>query len=259
MILNNRLKHLSFKILKNHFIDIDTTVLEFIWSTSQNPTKFSKHLTVKGMYFDDWIKMSRIFYKLFCEVWDISHDWISSKNLVDFQIVRNKGSLRMVGSTKINGYPLVFDNKNHCLPDSLIRIYFRDHRRREQLITRNNLCEKTLDKFTENTNNNFSYNNHIVFDKTYNDNTQHESLNKEIYSRAFEICDQLCPGIFRMGKITGLFLSLIRKKPFQCLLSNKLHEQENAFLKIYPSDTVYVVSFGCYRHCSKIGTKNIDQ
>src|SRR5437016_6289482 len=43
--------------------DIDINRFEYVWSTSPNESKFSKHLTVKNMYFDNWIELSKLFYE----------------------------------------------------------------------------------------------------------------------------------------------------------------------------------------------------
>nr|URM62083.1 DNA primase small subunit [Mimivirus sp.] len=125
-----------YNVVTNYYNHVNPEILEFVWSSSQNPKKLSKHLTVKNMYFDNWIIMSKIFYKLFCSEWDRKYLWISSSKLIDFQIVRNKASLRMVGSTKIDGTPLVFDDNIYSLSDSLIRIYLKNQRDKEQLITK---------------------------------------------------------------------------------------------------------------------------
>lgn len=54
-----------------------------------------------------------------------------------------------------------------------------------------------------------------------------------------------------MGKINGIILSLIRIKPSKCILSEKVHENENAFLIIYESlnGDAYCIRFGCFRYC----------
>ena len=83
-------------------------------------------------------------------MWDEKYLWIKSIKLIDFQIVRNRGSLRMVGSTKIsNGYPLIFDNEKHKLTDSLIKIYFKDRRDEEQLITSHNINPHVFENILE--------------------------------------------------------------------------------------------------------------
>ncbi|AEQ60731.1 hypothetical protein [Acanthamoeba polyphaga mimivirus] len=245
-----QIENTIIETIDQYFHDIDKKILEFIWSTSQNPNKFSKHLTVKNLYFDDWITMSKLFYKLFCKIWDNQYYWISSKDLVDSQIVRNKGSLRMVGSTKINGYPLVFDNKNHTLPDSLIRIYFRNHREKEQLVTRNNINKDIINQFLE-SNDDIEHHRSIDIIDRHFTKIRNPSYDPIIYQKAFEIYDAIHPNIFKMGKVNGKYLTLIRLKPHKCFLSNKFHEQENAYLYISMSDTTYKISFGCYRFCSK--------
>lgn len=266
----NQIEDTIVEVVEQYFNDIDTNLLEFVWSQSQNPNKFSRHLTVKNLYFDNWIDMSRTFYKLFCIVWDEKYNWIESKDLIDFQIVRNRGSLRMVGSTKIGGYPLVFDNPKHKLTDSLIRIYFKSQREKEQLVTKDNILQSVFKN--------------VLFEDVDVISEQHYTISSNpkkmetaaydqtIYDKAFELYNTIDPNTFKMGKINGIHLSLIRnkekinKKSFgqsKCLLSGKIHENENAFLKIIKRDSEYSVNFGCFRFCHKdkhvyIGSMTID-
>jgi hypothetical protein len=256
-----QIENTVIEVAEQYFHNVDTNKLEFIWSTSQNPNKFSKHLTVKNLYFDDWLSLSKIFYKLFCVVWDETHSWMKSSKLIDFQIVRKRGSLRMVGSSKINGYPLNFDNINHTLTDSLIRIYFKTQRQKEQLVTKDNI--------------NISVFNNVICENPTETSKQFHTIifgpkkiespifDNNVYTKAFEICNTISPNVFKMGKINGSILSLIRKKPNKCLMSGKLHEQENAFLVINENESDYSVRFGCYRYCYRtrsvyIGSMTID-
>lgn len=236
-------------VVERYFTDIDCNIIEFIWSTSQNPNKVSKHLTVKNIYFDNWIKMSRIFYRLFCIVWDKEYRWIRSTKLVDFQIVRNNGSLRMVGSTKIDGFPLVFDNDEHELADSLIRIYSSSQREAEQLVTKDNITNGVLTDVL-----NVDEDSVIKYQKGINISTKPGKIVKpkyaeKIYKLAFEMYDKIDPGVFKMGKISGDRISFIRNRPHKCLLSGKIHEQENAYCIISSDDEFYFINFGCYRNC----------
>ncbi|BCS83336.1 hypothetical protein QLL95_gp0787 [Cotonvirus japonicus] len=250
------------KVISKYFIEINISILEFVWSTSINKKKLSKHLTVKHLYFDDWIIMTKIFYKLFCKVWDKKYNWILSQDLIDSQIVRKKGSLRMVDSTKINGNPLILDNNNHKLTDSLIRIYYKNHRDAEQTITRNNLNEKASDIINTNLHikdqkyNTYENNISNISNNISNNIINNPTFDDQIYEKAFELYNLIHPGIFKPGKINGNFLTLIRVKPNHCFLSKKLHEQENAFLCVKKDTNNYVVSFGCYRYChtKKIST-----
>lgn len=268
----DQIENIVVEVVERYFNNVDLQRLEFVWSTSQNPSKFSKHLTVKNMYFDNWISMSRTFYKLFCIVWDEYHKWIPSSKLIDMQIVRNKGSLRMVGSKKINGYPLIFDNTNHKLTDSLIRIYFKTQRENEQLVTIDNINNGVFDNVLYESNADddqldydFDASNSIVINfaratklsKTSNKSVSSApSYEMAIYRKAFTMYNDIVPGIFKMGSINGSILSLLRLKPSKCIMSGKQHDSENAYLVITKTESEYSVKFGCYRNCSQLKVIN---
>lgn len=251
-------------VIEKYYHGVNAELFDFVWSTSDNPNKFSKHLTVKNLYFDDWISMSKIFYKLFCIVWDETYYWIASSKLIDFQIVRNRGSLRMVGSKKINGYPLFFDDPEHKLTDSLIRIYFKSQRESEQLVTNQHLNNSVYQNVLEWE----EFNKELDSGSTIIINTLPKKINDSVYDinvykKAYELYCTISPGVFKMGKINGKVLNLIRSKANKCLLSGKLHEQENAFCVINKGENGYSIRFGCYRfcHCKKtvhIGSISLD-
>jgi hypothetical protein len=236
---------------KNFYINIDTSILQFVWSTSKNPNKLSKHLTVKNMCFEDWIIMTKIFYQLFCYMWDKHYDWIHSNKLIDFQIVRKHASLRMVGSSKIGGNILNFDDDGFCLSDSLIRIYLEKDIENEQLITNDNINNLKQEKILCM---NISKDNKIKSINLSNTNTNVSTDPKydiEVYKKSFEICNIICPNVFKMGKINGNRLDIRRLKKHKCIMSNIVHENENAYLMISKVGLLYGVRFGCYRYCNK--------
>lgn len=242
-------------VIETFYRKVDSTIIQYVWSYSKNPNKFSRHLTVKNIYFENWIEMSRDFYKFFCKIWDENRLWIKSNYLIDFQIIRQGGSLRMVGSSKIGGYPLVLDDNKFTLEDSLIRIYLKSTREQEQLFTEKNLtssAKKFINKKTIVIQDKIIQNKIVNIDPIYP---------IEIYTKAFELYNKLDPGVFSMGKINGRSLLLIRKKANCCFLSGKLHESENAYLIINILKDTYNVKFGCFRLCYKfkcvsIGTIN---
>ena len=123
------------EVVFKYFKNVDLSKIIFIWSSSENTNKLSKHLTVKNIYFEDWVAMTKIFYDLFIKMWKETYDWILASNLIDNQIARNNGSLRMVGSKKVDGNILTFDDKCYKLEDSLIRIYKTKNKHREQIIS----------------------------------------------------------------------------------------------------------------------------
>lgn len=260
----DQIEDVVIEVVENFFNDVDINKLEFIWSTSQNPTKFSKHLTVKHLYFDNWINMSKIFYQLLCLIWDEKYFWIKSNKLIDFQIVRNNGSLRMVGSSKINGYPLIFDNPEHKLTDSLIRIYNQSEI--EQIITKENIDENVFTNILCETKSEPNENHPQDTRNNFCSNKIIEPLYVEqVYQKAYQIYNTINPGVFKMGKISGDRVSFIRIKPYKCLLSGKIHTQENSFCRITKDDEFYYVYFGCYRYCynkkmiliGTVSTKNL--
>jgi hypothetical protein len=137
--------------INKFMIDVDTSSIDFVWSTSTNTSKLSKHLTVKNFYFDDWIKLSKIFYDCFTKVWNDNINWLPASALFDKQIIRKNASLRMVGSKKFDDTILIFDDcDKYNLSDSLIRNYSDDD---PQVIKINNFNRKILTKISSDSNN----------------------------------------------------------------------------------------------------------
>ncbi len=84
----------------------------------------------------------------------------------------------------------------------------------------------------------------------------------KVYQTAFVLLDKIIPNVFKMGKINGIIMSLYRIKKHPCLISGRVHENENAYCIIHSDQTVYDIYFGCYRSCGKkmhyVGTLTID-
>jgi hypothetical protein len=242
--LKNQMEHVILGVIDKYFHNVDTSRLEFIWSTSDNPNKISKHLTVKHFYFDNWKKMMLIFYKLFRKEWDYNISWANSKSIIDTEIIRNRGSLRMVGSSKIGGSVLTFDNPRHKLMDSLIRIYYGNLRRKEQTVSESNLISGVLEREISDQCRGISL---------YTTGRPCEEVepiyDNVVYKKAFELYSSISPGTFEMGKINGNIISLRRIRPDQCILSGRQHESENGYIIVSLETDFYVVKFGCYRRC----------
>lgn len=269
----NKIERTIKTTIKEYYDDVDISKLEFVWSSSLNPNKFSRHLTVKNMYFDDWLNLSKYFYKLFSICWDMEETWIKSKKLIDFQIVKKNGSLRMVGSSKINGSKLILDDDTYTLSDSLIRIYKKTDRYIEQHVTRENLNASAWDILNEEFKINDSDTDLTKKPKIVNNYAIQEPIyEKDVYQAAFKMYNKLVPGIFKIGKINGKIMTLMREKRSRCIISSKIHEHENAYCIIDLVDKnsevamlsneviendYYVVKFGCYRVCGKYRTMKI--
>lgn len=238
------------EVVERYFNNVDINKFVYVWSTSQNPNKFSRHLTVKNLCFDDWISLSKTFYQLFRIIWDEKYFWISSNKLLDFQIVRKHASLRMVGSSKIDGHPLLLDEETHTLIDSLIRVYRAKDLEKEQIVTKSNINQSVFSNVLDKPEIDNAEENIII---TFNPKKLEKPLYPlNIYDKAYEIYNQIDPGVFRTGKISGRAVSLMRIKPSKCLLSGRVHEHENAYLLIEKNDVEYSVYFVCFRYCHHI-------
>lgn len=102
--------------------NFDPNAIEFIWSTSDTTSKISKHLTVKGIYYEKWIPMAKQFYLCFNNSWNSVIDYCKADYFVDSFIVRPNANLRFVGSYKPNSTSMLsFDNALNDITDSLIR------------------------------------------------------------------------------------------------------------------------------------------
>ena len=244
--------------IEKYFTNVDSSLFEYVWSTSSNMSKFSKHLTVKNLYFDNWISLSKIFYKLFCLIWEESYDWIKPNKLIDFQIIKKRASLRMVGSSKIGGHILQLDDPKYKLPDSLIRIYFKNQRDAEQLVTVDNL---TINLYDFDCLSDCLTDPESDYDGTLSIGSHSAQLEPIypliVYQTAFEMYNRLQPDIFKIRKIDGNRISLIRLQPHNCLLSNRYHEHENASIIIRETGSVYDIRFKCYRDCHSVKTVSI--
>lgn len=126
--------------------------LSFVWTTSNSIDKFSKHLTVNGIYLSDWINMSKMFYHYFAINWNKAHNWATADDFVDSQIIKYKGSLRMMGSCKVKdgklGPKLELDDPNrYTLTDSLMHIYDLKHLKHHTIVEPHMIKEHCYDEY----------------------------------------------------------------------------------------------------------------
>lgn len=232
----------------NTYID-PVLSLDYIWSTCQNDKKFSKHLTVKGVYFDDWINLTKLFYTLFSLVWDASESnhYLSSDLVIDKQIARKSASLRMVESSKIGGNELKFDKPNHTLVDSLIRVY-RDQDKEKRTLT--------LDDFTKEAKSFLETKKVKVLNPSLNLTHSEPAYPIPVFEQIFEKTKHLTK-YFKMGSVQGKFMTLLRTIPGPCYLSKKEHESDNAYLLVKHVNGIYQVKYGCHRDCHTCKTKDL--
>jgi hypothetical protein len=243
------MEKIIWEVIEENYCDLDLEKIKFVWSTSNNPNKFSKHLTIKNFCFTNWINGAKLFYYLLREKWnDLKYDkWISIDEVIDFQIIRKTGSLRMTGSSKITGCLLTIDDPEFTLHDSLIRPMIDINK--EQYVSKLNIVASLRHRYQIS---------EKKLQKNLSKNTSSKIIQEELryplkyYYQAFEEIDKLQPDVFSIRKFIGNRVELRRLKSSTCLLSKRLHESDNAYIIIY-LDYFFRINyrFGCYRNCGK--------
>jgi hypothetical protein len=84
---------------------------------------------------------------------------------------------------------------------------------------------------------------------------EYENLDRIIYE-AYNMFNEYEPNVYEMGKVEGNIIKLMRKQSSKCLLSEKVHDSDNAYIRIHKREyiekddmDVYDIYFGCYREC----------
>lgn len=254
-----QMEDVIIETIDKHYENIDVKKIEFVWSTSQNPDKYSKHLTLKNFYLCDWIRMGVRFYDQLTRIWQSCDRWIPADRLFDKQIIRKNGGLRFVGCSKYGkNYKLVFDDPNHTLRDSTIKIY-DNQRKKEQTVYLFNLKDdyddvdigdsvRSIGSTVTNGKKRSTMINVIDTSKEFD---------TDIYQTALKFVDKLCKNTFEPLKISGSLISLKRITENKCPLSGRFHENENAYIIISEKIDKYLVYYGCHRGCHKEDKKTI--
>lgn len=213
------------------YSEVVTNELIFVWSSSNNPKKISKHLTVKGLLFENWIAMSHQFYNYFTNEWNKRFNYCDASKFVDKQIVRKNGGLRFVGSTKPDGSGLlVLDNENLLFEDSLVRPF--QNYESEQYVSYSNLKISCF-QFESNP---------VVIQPPKHNKVINNSENKTNYKflESFTLINKTTVG----GAIIHNYR---RNEPSHCVVCDRIHDHENGFVKISPNK----VTFHYYRDVNK--------
>ena len=208
--------------------EIDPAILKFVWSTSDNPTKVSKHLTVKNLYYEDWILMSRQFYRMFVQKWNF---YPAAGKFVDKQIIRKNAALRFVGSTKPDGSSVLrMDDPTIPFEDSLIRPTLSWYSGNEQYVSYDKLKFPCY-PFREATPKTMVLSNHCPID-----------TNHFLDERAFRPAKNIT---YRDDEV--VIHKYHRIGPSYCNICDRIHHRENAYVKFHNG----AVTYHCYRELDK--------
>lgn len=240
------------KVIDVYYKDIDKNKFQFVWSTTKNKNKYSKHLIVKNLCFEKWIDMTKLFYKQFEKIWNEKYKYIKASDFVDNCIARKHTLMRMVGCSKIGKNKLKLDEpEKYNFNDTLIRMYNSKDLQKEQIINNskliNNVCDDESSDYEE-------LNGENIIKIKKNNKKLYETkceYDNNIYKKAFELVNSFEKDVFIIRNINGQQIYLNRLKKAKCLLSEKIHENENAFISINLQNNEYNVYFNCRRNCSK--------
>lgn len=251
-----------------YYLDVDTKRLTFVWLKSNTTTKWSKHLVVKNAYFGyDWKEQIQIFYNLML---GIAHEKkifkLDTAKLIDIQVARTNATMRMCGSCKYGrDNILTLEDPNFSIYDSFVQLYRRCDVQEEQHIMEGNLSKKHLNKIffeqyeTKIVNNDYYKKccdlaniDLTKLDKRYSsDELEQDKLEfaltclSEYYELKYK---QEMP--FKFKNVLGCIINLDRKCSAKCLISERVHDNENAFLTVQQDGGIY---FHCRRGCSQNG------
>lgn len=221
----------------------------WIWMTSPNSKKISKHLTIRKIAFSTWRSQMKL---LVSELKKLDRPYMQG---IDDAIYRKLGSLRLplnskrheFGPPDANGisqvikysHPLQFDDINHTFVDGLVLVHNENMHTLEDglILTMADLDEKykSSEYYIAPQISGIDYDQ--ISDEICNDD--------ELYS-AFQIYNKAYKTGLKLGSIKGNYLTLIREFPGKCPISGKIHDHENAY--VYQSDGK--IYFGCHRGCT---------
>jgi hypothetical protein len=252
----------------DYYVGVDIGKFVFVWQNSHSTTKLSLHLIVKNAFFSEhWTKQMRVFYALFRRT-ALKYGKESYMNAIDFAMARRNATFRMLGSSKFGGNPLEIEhchyqgvdlldypqNAQITMYDCLVGIYHHEQLLQEQLIELDSVNFNQIEnelaairssgKETET---------EKAFRKTIG--RQFPSLNEEAapvdvsdedISRAVGIFQGWNDNIFSIRDQRGSVINLNRCRRGACPISGKVHDSENAYLKLRADGQMV---FGCYRGC----------
>lgn len=214
----------------------------WIWMTSPSLEKVSKHLVIRNICFSMWRAQMNI---LIDELLTLDRPYVKA---IDNAIIRKAGSLRLplnhkkhiIENDKIVKYSptLIFDDPSHKFTDGLVCIHNDNMYTMEESI-----FLSPSDLHTD-------YQSSVKITDEYhsfdNDDDEYDLSSDDDLLHAFITMDKRYKTGLTPGKISGRYLSLIRKREGQCPISGRSHTSDNAYI-FSKNGKIF---FGCHRGCS---------
>lgn len=239
-------------VLKIQYPDADFNLQipdsEWVWISSDNPTKISKHLILRSIVFSMWKSQMKILIDTLRNMQQKK----SSQHIIDCidsSITRNLGSLRLPLNSKkpveIDGhtysYPLHFDNPKHTFLDGIILLHDDTGyiSRSSTYLTPSDLHEEYTQKYS------------IHVEKRISSIEQLDDESEDELVQCFYKLNKRIDTGLQVSGSSGGFLQLRRYQPGLCPISRRIHESDGAYM----FKKGYNIMYGCHRGCrTKIGT-----
>ena len=191
---------------------------------------------------------------------------IPTTELIDAQVARNNATMRMVGSTKFNKDKVLTIDGDYTMYDAMIQLFRAEDVCAEQHIYVDQRMNKPLDDmfFDDKQKQRLLVNEHwrkacklARIDLTEPDNSGSSLvLDREDVQAAFNAFHKFYEALyrlpfdnsFRVKSVVGSLINLQRQCPSKCLLSGRVHDHENAYLRVTETGDIY---FHCRRGCKR--------
>ena len=260
-----KIEDLIVKTFDKFYVGVDTQRFVFVWLVSDTEKKWSKHLIVKNAFFvSDWKLQCSVFYSLMLSIAEEEHIFSipSLEKLIDIQVPRTNGTMRICGCSKIGGKVLMLESpQDATVYDTFVQIFRYKDLKSEQEIKDINLKKGMLtdmfhkdpekvmkSRFLKDACIKCYVDLSMYYDGSCLELTAHQIQDafqtfNTYYKHHLEVKKQ---DVFSLGKTVQSVILLNRLRPAPCMLSGTVHDSENAFLIVNESG---VIHFYCRRDC----------
>lgn len=233
------------KGIEDVFIHESPMVSPWVWMTSNNIKKISKHLVVRSIAFSMWrVQMTLLVDELVA----LSKESTLLKshpdviNSIDGAIMRKLGSLRLPLNSKRptlegNAPKLLFDDSAHNFLDGIVMIHDANIHtlRGGMMLTLSNLAPSYRDKILTPIPSVLTRKDHV------DDVVREDTLVEKFLWLDSRYHTGLAP-----GQVNDGYLSLVRESPGKCPVSGRIHDSDNAYM--FQRDGK--IFYGCHRRCT---------
>lgn len=201
------------KIIKNEFLNNQIKIDLY---SSCGFEKFSYHVVVKGIYFEDHKECEFSAKKI------VSQIKSNLKKSFDSSVYTSRRNFRLLGSRKIGSMRIKKFSGILYQDEKFVHPFINDQFRLSLItdITGADLCKPNIFSFADET---------VVISKP---KTLYppKKWNEKDFSEIDEFLCKYYQDVFSNNGLSNDFVLLLRKKPSNCILCNRIHDAENAYI-----------------------------